>query len=121
MKMSKAEINIYYPFACLYGKSCFPSRFVNQITKEDYLEKIIDAASEYGIEVHPIVAYATLGPDQFKPYKGHGAPEGRAGGHAACPSQESNRELVYNIMSEMIEKYSIKGIHLDYMRYPNMS
>lgn len=120
-KMSKAGISIYYPFACLYGNGCYPSKFVNRVTQEDLLKKIIEAASEYNIEVHPIVAFASLGAHQSKPYKGYGAPDGRASGHAACPSQECNRKLILDIMLEIIQNYKIRGIHMDYMRYPNFS
>ncbi|MDD2502833.1 MAG: hypothetical protein PHG58_03100 [Clostridia bacterium] len=120
-KMSEAGIGIYYPFACLYGESCYPSRFVKQVTQGDLLQQIIETAGEYNIEVHPVVAFASLGKHQVKPFIGNGAPEGHASGHVACPSQESNCKLVYDIMMESIENYKIQGIHLDYIRYPNVS
>jgi uncharacterized lipoprotein YddW (UPF0748 family) len=124
-KMSKAGIDIYYPFVCLYGNSCYPSKFATQVTKEDLLKKITQIASYYNIEVHPVVAFISLGADHAKSYIGHGAQGENPVGHAICPSQEANRKFVLDIVSELIENYKIKnnhpikGIHLDYMRYPN--
>lgn len=119
--MSKAGISIYYPYACLRGDGCYKSNIINQVTQEDFLEKIVEIAPHYGIEVHPVVAFASPSMQQAELFVGHGAPKNHPIGRSACPSSEYNRQLILNIMTELMENYKIQGIHLDYMRYPNVS
>jgi uncharacterized lipoprotein YddW (UPF0748 family) len=38
-----------------------------------------------------------------------------------CPSNELNRNLEVESLLEMVRKYDIDGIHLDYMRFPSPS
>ncbi|RLE80134.1 MAG: hypothetical protein DRJ52_07045 [Thermoprotei archaeon] len=35
-----------------------------------------------------------------------------------CPSHEGYREYLASLMREVLEKYDVNGIHLDYVRYP---
>lgn len=120
-QMAEVNISRYYCFAGLHGKACYPSQYLEQVTERDFLDEIVHAAEKYGVEVHPVVAFSSPGNDQMDLFQGYGMKEGEDLGHAACPSSMKNQALVLDIMREVIERYPVKGIHLDYVRFPNES
>ena len=105
---------------------------------KDIYEEVVKAARDVGIEVH---AWFCLYPESVehpsKYLKEH--PEavlvnkyGKTNWEEptwsyikreysklwVCPSHEGYREYLANMMREVLEKYDVNGIHLDYVRYP---
>jgi uncharacterized lipoprotein YddW (UPF0748 family) len=120
--MAQAGINQYNAFISLRGKSWFNSKYVKN-TDGDLLGRIMESASKYNINVYPIIG---LGHIVGTPVKGtltYGqyVYKEEALENWVCPSSKTNRELIVEILLELIENYSIKGVRLDYFRYPNSS
>ena len=134
-ELEAANFNAIFPLMCSPAAAAYPSEYVPQITNTDELNACIEAAHRHGIEVHPWKANWQLMPTNEERQKQY-SDEGRfilsveqAGGAEETsswkwsmrwldPSDERNRELEYNQMTEMVEKFGVDGIHFDFMRYP---
>jgi len=135
-KYSKAHINVIFPEVICRGYSVYMSRFIGRdprfAGKPDPLALIIPEAHKRGIEVHPWVWVFRAGytkdrgwilnnhPDWVELDK-YGADLSANGGLWISPSVPAAREFLVNVFSELVRKYSVDGLHLDYIRYESQS
>ncbi|MCD6361205.1 MAG: family 10 glycosylhydrolase, partial [Armatimonadetes bacterium] len=136
-ELEAANFNALFPLMSDGTRAAFPSDYLKQVTEHDQLQLCIEAAHRHGIEVHPWrVNWCILGaPDEERQAlvdagllvlsvdQARGEEERektyRWSRSWRDPSAEINRELEFNVMTEMVEKYDVDGIHFDYMRYPS--
>ena len=112
-----------YPSAIYPWDACVSGRFgVNP--GYDPLAFAIAECHKRGMEVQAWIATLPVGP-----YTGSAAKRLRARGYKMFkldgdafldPSQESTAELITSVAREITTHYDIDGIHLDYIRYPEM-
>jgi len=138
-QLQAANFNAVFPLMCGPGSASFPSAFAPQSTQRDHMRECCDAARRHGIEVHvwkanwQVLSSSAQGPrQQFlaegrfvrsleqvlgKEEKSHYQWSTRW----LDPSQEKNRQLEYDMMLELVERYHPAGIHFDFMRYPEIN
>lgn len=128
----RANLNLLLPEVIARGYTVYPSkllardpRFAGAI---DPLPIIIDEAHKLGMEVHPWMwvfragytkdrgAILTTHPDWAELGK-NGKDLSPNGGLWISPSIPEAREFLLNLFSELVCKYNVDGIHLDYIRY----
>lgn len=133
-KYQKANINtvllqavdrasVIYPSAIYPWDACMSGRFgVNP--GYDPLAFAVAECHKRGMEVQAWIATLPVGP-----YAGTAAKRLRDKGYKMFkldgdafldPSQESTAELIASVAREITTHYDIDGIHLDYIRYPEM-
>jgi len=136
-ELEAANFTAVFPNMCGPGAAVYPSDYLPQITGTDQMTACLEAARRHGIEVHVWRA-------NWQVYR---APEGlvdefyedgrfvlsveQAMGEEERdqryvwsrrwldPSDERNRQLEIDVMTELAEKYHPDGIHYDFMRYPS--
>jgi len=136
-EMEAANFNAIFPLMCSGGAAAYPSDHLPQITETDQLKACLEAAHRHGVEVHPwrINWYTSRAPAEHKQQliddgrmilsvdqamgKEETSQTYRWSTNWLNPSDARNRELEFNAMIEMVEKYDVDGIHFDYMRYPS--
>lgn len=134
-ELEAASFNAIFPLMCSPSAAAYPSEYLPQITQTDELTACIEAAYRHGIEVHPWKANWQLMPtneERQKQYSDEGrfilsVEQARGEQEKSSwqwstrwldPSDERNRQLEYDTMTEMVEKFGVDGIHFDFMRYP---
>ena len=108
------------------GGALFPSRVIRGHTDDDWdvLDYLIRGAAKRDLEVYP--AFCALVCGHMKP-KGvlldqldwascH--PDGSPMGHL-CPTHPAVRDWVTSVVADVVERYPVNGIMLDYLRYYN--
>ncbi len=91
----------------------------------DQLEQCIRAARKHGLEVHVwIVCWNLTGapPEFVARMRAEGRTIVSANSEPMSwlnPAHPENVQLMVNSLKEVVEKYDVDGIHLDYVRYPN--
>ncbi len=136
-ELEAANFNALFPLMCDGNVAAYPSAYLPQFTENDQLKLCIEAAHRHGVEVHPwrvnwCILRATDEERQQLADEGllvlaveqaRGEEEAettyRWSTRWRDPSDDINRDLEYNAMIEMVEKYDVDGIHFDYMRYPS--
>lgn len=132
-RYTNAGINLIFPEVIYNGYSAYKSAYLVQ--KDlwngiDALSILIRECHKSGIEVHPWVWVFRAG---YKDDKGgilSNHPEWAAhcengdapfpdGSYWICPSSSDARAFLINAYKELVRKYDIDGIHLDYVRYPD--
>lgn len=133
-KYQKANINtvllqavvrasVIYPSAIYPWDACMSGHF-GLSPGYDPLEFAIDECHKRGMEVQAWIATLPVG--QFngaaaKRLRSKGYKMFKLNGDAFLdPSQESTAELIASVAREITTHYDIDGIHLDYIRYPEM-
>ncbi|MDI6829633.1 MAG: family 10 glycosylhydrolase, partial [Armatimonadota bacterium] len=128
---ARAGINIVYPEVIFNGYSAYPSSYLVQ--KDlwngiDMLGILIDESHKCGIEVHPWVWVFRVGnvndkggiltrhPDWVALNK-DGQPLSERGGYWLCPSHPAARRLLMRAIEELVQKYNVDGVQLDYIRF----
>ena len=135
--LADANFNAVIAIVCGPNYARFPSDYVPQVTEADHIQAMLDAARPRGIEVHCWKANWQVSPSQNPELAQQYIDEGRMvvslqeakGGDDPSPygwnrlwldpSDERNRQLEFDMMMELVEKYDIDGIHFDFMRYPD--
>ena len=129
---AKAGINVIHPEAIYNGCSAYRSSYLSRQDLwegTDMLGVLIDEAHRYGIEVHPWVWVFRAGnaDDKGGILKEHPdwvaiGKDGKAltadRGYWLCPSIPAARRLLLGAIRELVEKYPVDGIQLDYIRFP---
>jgi len=136
-ELADANFNAVFPIVCGPNYARYPSDYVPQYTERDHVAECIEAAHARGIEVHCWKANwqvsASRNPELVRQYIDEGRMvmsfEEAKGGEDPSrygwnekwldPSDERNRQLEFDMMMELVEKYDIDGIHFDFMRYPD--
>ncbi len=135
-KYAKAHINIIFPEVICRGYSVYISRFIGRdprfVGKPDPLALLIPEAHKRGIEVHPWVWVFRAGytkdrgwilnnhPDWLELDK-YGDDLSANGGLWISPAVPEARQFLIDVFSELVRKYQVDGLHLDYIRYESQS
>lgn len=127
-----AHFNMLLPETICRGYSIYPStvierdpRFAGAI---DPLPVIIDEAHKLGLEVHPWVWVFRAGysADKGSILRAHpdwaeldsnGRELSPNGGYWLSPANPAARDYLARLYAELVGKYDVDGIHLDYIRY----
>jgi len=130
---AKAGINVVHPEVIYYGYSAYPSSYLTQKdlwNGVDMLGILIDEAHKRGIEVHPWVWVFCTGnqTDKGGIYPQHpdwamtdkaGSDHTEKGSYWLNPCSTAVRHLLLSAIKELVEKYAVDGIELDYIRFPS--
>ncbi len=113
--------DIYFLTKGLSGKTSFIGKTAPAAFERDVLKEVIDVSHRFGIRVH---AWFTSASDEY--YKSIHPESGRAhftrGKDRELISfkDKAYRKYLKSVVDEVIDNYSIDGIHLDYIRYNHM-
>jgi len=92
----------------------------------DFLKPLVKISKDYGIEVYAWSCVLAEGRVRLRglltkrPDLAMVNREGVKIGWA-CPSHEEVRKYEVNIFREVLKRYEVDGIHLDYIRYPSLN
>ncbi len=125
--LTAANFNAAFPYivssgTAFYGSSILPKNA--RCGESDPLAEAVAAAKKYGVELHARMLNLTclFGDDAIvQAYKSQGRAMVSADGKKCdwlCPSNPKNRDLQVRIARELVTKYDIDGLQLDYLRYP---
>lgn len=96
--------------------------------KGDQLAECLAACRKYGVEIHVWKVNWNLGhavpPSHVDAMRAaHRLQQSFEGEEQPwlCPSNPDNQKLELDSLTELVRKYSVDGIHFDYIRYPNPS
>lgn len=130
VRISTANFNQVFLETMNNGYSIFVSTQIKQwaeLEGTDYLTTFIDEFHKQGIEVHAWLWVFMMGTrDKGGLLKTHpdwvmvdktGNPQSKPH-YWACPSRQDVRDYLISLYREIITKYDIDGLHLDYLRYP---
>jgi uncharacterized lipoprotein YddW (UPF0748 family) len=131
-RLKEANFNAIFPEAWYHGMTIYPSEVVDQLPEFqgwDPLKVLVEEGKKRGIEVHVWVESFFVGVEEkrsLKHYKnwlavrkdGKIISELEKGYIYLCPARKESQELVLNVYKEMVKKYAIDGLQLDYVRYP---
>ncbi len=111
-------IDLIFPCSrCHDNRVIYDSRIENNIYDWDALSFLCDIAGAHGIEIHPWFCYWGDGADthpelHVKIRDGISQNE-----HWFCPARPESQQYFLNLTIEVLERYPVEGIHLDYIRY----
>lgn len=132
-KLKAGNFNIILPETWYHGYTIYPSAVVKQnpqFSGWDPLSVLVEEAHKRNIEVHLWVENFFVGvyeePEIIKNHPSWAAynragkipSETEKGYYYLCPANPTTRKLVLDLYKEMVTKYNIDGIQLDYIRYP---
>lgn len=127
--LSQSGITAVFPNLAWAGTAQYPSRIVppSYIAKTygDQLKQSTTAAHRYGLELHAWKVCWNLGsaPDALVSRLRRAGrlqkTDKRKTLEWLCPSHPDNITHELNIISELISRADVDGIHLDYVRYPS--
>ncbi|MCL4500156.1 MAG: family 10 glycosylhydrolase [Chloroflexi bacterium] len=128
----KANLNVLLPEVVARGYTVYPSRLIGRDPRFagaiDPLPPMINEAHKLGMEVHPWVwvfragytkdkgAILTAHPDWAELGK-NGQELSPNGGLWISPSVPAARDFLACLFAELVSKYDVDGLHLDYIRY----
>ncbi len=122
-ELKSLGVNAVFPQVVSSSGAVYPSRVVATRSEgsrqgfPDLLQVILEAAHSQGLEVHPWTI------EWYQAPKGTSADrlvqdaEGKTT-NSLCPSVKANRELMREMILELITRYDIDGVQYDYMRLP---
>ena len=116
LRIKKAGFNVYMPCVWHGAGSRYPSKIAmpekgQQFKDFDPLGNLIKVANENGIEVHPWFTIALRQRDFYKDYYGFGTPAESFDIH-----RKAFRMFIVNLVLDVVERYKIQGINLDFIR-----
>jgi uncharacterized lipoprotein YddW (UPF0748 family) len=121
--------NMVFPNMLWGGSAHYPSdvlpRSATFRRRGDQIEQCCTAAKRHGIEVHvwKVCFNLATAPKEFvKRLRGQGRTQVSVKGEPSdwlCPSNPDNRNLELASLLEVVRKYRVDGLHLDYVRYPS--
>jgi uncharacterized lipoprotein YddW (UPF0748 family) len=127
--LAEAGITAVFPNLAWAGTAHYTNRYVPEsfISDKygDQLKQSAAAARRYGLELHVWKVCWNLGqaPDSLvQQLRQAGRLQKTDAGKTLewlCPSHPANIAQELNMISEMITRAEVNGIHLDYVRYPN--
>ncbi len=126
-KLSQANFNAVFPYVCSPGVAYYTSKVlpVSRFAQDhDYLAEAVAAGGKWGIGVHArVLALELLFATDAT--KAEMAEAGRLMLNTSgttlpwlCPTDERNRRLLKQVVTELVTNYGIEGLQFDYLRYP---
>ncbi len=128
-KMVRAGFNVYIPCVWHGRGAWWPSkltpmgaRAAKLLAQEpegfDPLEYLIELCHAKGIEVHPwfCVCYGDPRWEPLKPFIEEGTPKGACEAH-----NPAFRKFIIDLMMEVVTRYDVDGLNLDYIRTKGVS
>ncbi len=128
--LQRAGFNTMYVNLASGGAAFYPSQILPNVSSNvgDPVAAGIRLAHQRGLAVHAKLLvtfmYKTTPEFQRKLAKTdrvmrdeHGHPIEQAGYDWLCPSQETNHTLITSIITEMLTRYPVDGLQLDYIRF----
>ncbi len=124
-RLAQAHFNVVFPYVATAGVAYYPSAVLprHPDAKGDCLAEACAAGAKHGVEVHPrMVALQCL----FTPpsVKQGLAAQGRlmVDGQGKtldwlCPTDPRNQEQLLAVATEIVLRYPVPGLQLDYFRY----
>ncbi|HID07851.1 MAG TPA: hypothetical protein EYP10_11980, partial [Armatimonadetes bacterium] len=110
----------------IYKSEYLPSDAWVRKLKHDEVQRAIETAHRYGIQFHAwrVCFHMGSAPEWYRRrlrrqgrlVQGYNGRWGRW----ANPNDPRNRELEVNVIRELVEKYDVDGVHLDYIRFPEV-
>lgn len=129
---AKANFNVLLPETICRGYAIYPSGYIERDPRFaraiDPLPVMISEAHRLGMEVHSWVwvfragytkdkgAILTAHPD-WAERDSAGNDLSPNGGYWISPSVPAARDFLANLYAELVSKYDVDGLHLDYIRY----
>jgi hypothetical protein len=122
-KIKKAGFNVYVPCVWHGRGTYYPSniahyddRFIDKINKrikrgDDPLDYLIKKAHLLGIEVHPWFTITKREDTRYPNFYDEGTPSGAYNVHIP-----KFRDFIVKLVLDVVSRYSIDGINLDYIR-----
>ena len=102
-----------------------PSLYDRDGNCRDRLQECLDACRKYGVQLHVWIVVCNLGHRTPERVKREFCADGRvqldAAGESStylAPHLPENQALLENLVAELVTRYPVDGIHLDYIRYP---
>ncbi|NSW56005.1 MAG: family 10 glycosylhydrolase [Armatimonadetes bacterium] len=128
MKTLRASnFNAVFPYFCSAGVAWYPSDYLPRFSGTDYLAQAVDAGRRQGIGVHArmLALYAMCAPkEHLEALQKAGRLCRTASGKTTpwlCPTSPENRRLVRQVALEMVTRYPVEGLQVDYIRLPGES
>jgi uncharacterized lipoprotein YddW (UPF0748 family) len=126
--LAENGFNMIFPNMLWGGLAHYPSdvlpRSVTFRQHGDQIEQCCAAAKKYGIEVHVWKVnfnLATAPKDFVEKLRSQDRTQVSVKGEPSdwlCPSNPENQKLELDSLLEVVRKYPVDGLHLDYIRYP---
>jgi uncharacterized lipoprotein YddW (UPF0748 family) len=126
--LADGGFNTVFPNMLWGGTAHYPSdvlpRSATFRKRGDQIERCCAAAKKHGIEVHvwKVCFNLTTAPKEFiQRLRSQRRTQVSVRGKPIdwlCPSNPENRKLELESLLEVVRKYPIDGLHLDYIRYP---
>jgi uncharacterized lipoprotein YddW (UPF0748 family) len=114
-KIKKAGFNVYIPCVWHGMGTRYPSQLApaekNEVSLDDPLEYLIRIAHENHIEVHPWFTVTLRQREFLKQFYEPGTPNDAFNIH-----RPEFRTFIVNLMLDVIERYDVDGINLDFIR-----
>jgi uncharacterized lipoprotein YddW (UPF0748 family) len=124
-RLAQAHFNVIFPYVASAGVAYYPSAVLPRAEEGDvdYLQAAVTAGQATGVEVHPrLLALECL----FTPkaQKSALAAQGRLAvnsqgktGDWLCPTDPRNQEQLLAVATEIVLRYPVQGLQLDYFRF----
>ena len=129
---ARAGFNVLFPETICRGYAVYPSRLLARDPRfagaPDTLAIMIREAHRLGIEVHPWIWVFRAGYsyDHGAILKAHpdwaerdseGSELSKNGGYWLSPANPAVRDFLTDLFRELVTRYDVDGLHLDYIRY----
>ncbi len=129
-KLKDAGFNAVFPhllspYAAAWNSRLVPGRLEPSV--DDPAGECVAAAQNLGIQVHAWVQVLNVSdaPQTFrKRLEEQGRLQQKENGQSIpwlCPTQRENRQLLSNLVAELVRKYPLAGVQLDMLRYEGSS
>ena len=121
--LEEANINAIFPSMATCWDAAYPSSVLRSRTQRDILKECLASCQGRGIKVHVWLQCMNLenAPDSLRQeMRKKGRLQSNPSGQPIywlCPANLQNRTLMVSIVSELVSKYPIDGIHLDMLRF----
>lgn len=126
--LSKYGFNAIFANMLWGGAAYYPSEVLPVVGRRDLMAEAVNWCHRYGLEFHVWMVNNYLGsgtPEDFlEKLRAEGRLQKDKDGKELpwlCPSDPRNRAMEREALLEVVRRYPVDGVHLDYIRYPGAS